>query len=140
MKELDKNGIKFVIGQVNTVDIPSVLERQEELEKAIEEELKEKELALFASKFINSFAVKSSKSVPAFNISKPYSFISIPAIFSNSSNAFSSCLVVVGDLSNNVSDIIALAIKIASSLLISIPLPLKSWNKIVDVQPYGLAV
>lgn len=46
-KELDKNGIKFVIGQVNTVDIPSVLERQEELEKAIEEELKEKELALF---------------------------------------------------------------------------------------------
>ena len=46
-KELDKNGIKFVIGQVNKVDIPSVLERQEELEKAIEEELKEKELALF---------------------------------------------------------------------------------------------
>lgn len=46
-KELDKNGIKFVIGQVNTVDIPSVLERQEELEKAIEKELKEKELALF---------------------------------------------------------------------------------------------
>lgn len=46
-KELDKNGVKFVIGQVNTVDIPSVLERQEELEKAIEEELKEKELALF---------------------------------------------------------------------------------------------
>ena len=45
--ELDKNGIKFVIGQVNTVDIPSVLVRQEELEKAIEEELKEKELALF---------------------------------------------------------------------------------------------
>ena len=36
-KELDKNGIKFVIGQVNTVDIPSVLERQEELEKAIEQ-------------------------------------------------------------------------------------------------------
>ena len=47
LEELDKNGIKFVIGQVNTVDIPSVLERQEELEKAIEEELKEKELALF---------------------------------------------------------------------------------------------
>ena len=46
-KELDKNGIKFVIGQVNTVDIPSVLERQEELEKAIKEELKEKGLALF---------------------------------------------------------------------------------------------
>lgn len=46
-KELDKNGVKFVIGQVNTVDISSVLERQEELEKAIEEELKEKELALF---------------------------------------------------------------------------------------------
>ena len=35
-KELDKNGVKFVIGQVNTVDISSVLERQEELEKALE--------------------------------------------------------------------------------------------------------
>lgn len=46
-KELDKNGVKFVIGQVNTVDISSVLERQEELEKAIKEELEEKELALF---------------------------------------------------------------------------------------------
>ena len=46
-KELDKNGVKFVIGQVNTVDISSVLERQEELEKAIKEELEEKGLALF---------------------------------------------------------------------------------------------
>ena len=46
-KELDKNGVKFVIGQVNTVDISSVLERQEELEKAIKEEIEEKGLALF---------------------------------------------------------------------------------------------
>lgn len=46
-KELDKNGVKFAIGQVNTVDIPSVLERQEELENAIKEELKEKGLSLF---------------------------------------------------------------------------------------------
>ena len=46
-KELDKNGVKFAIGQVNTVDISSVLERQEELENAIKEELKEKGLSLF---------------------------------------------------------------------------------------------
>ena len=47
---------------------------------------------------------------------------------------------VVGDFNNNVSDIIALAINIASSLSISNPFPLKSWNKIVAVHPYGLAV
>ena len=46
-KELDKNGTKFIIAQVNTVDIPSVLKRQEELEKAIQNEINEKELSLF---------------------------------------------------------------------------------------------
>ena len=95
---------------------------------------------LFASKLINCSAVKSSKSVPAFNISNPYSFISIPAIFSNSSNAFISCLVVVGDFNNKVSDIIALAINIASSLLISNPLCVYSLYNIVQVHPYGLAL
>ena len=46
-KELDKNGTKFVIAQVNTVDIPSVLKRQEELEKAIQNEIDKKGLSLF---------------------------------------------------------------------------------------------
>ena len=67
-------------------------------------------------------------------------FISIPAIFSNSSKAFTSCFVVVGDFNSNVSDIIALAIKIASVFSISWPNCLNSSNNIVDVQPYGFAV
>ena len=46
-KGLDKNGTKFVIAQVNTVDIPSVLKRQEELEKAIQNEIDKKGLSLF---------------------------------------------------------------------------------------------
>ena len=46
-KGLEKNGIKFVIAQVNTVDIPSVLKRQEELEKAMQNEIDKKGLSLF---------------------------------------------------------------------------------------------
>ena len=46
-KSLDKNGTKFVIAQVNTVSIPDVLKRQEELENAINEEIKSKGLELF---------------------------------------------------------------------------------------------
>ena len=46
-KSLDKDGTKFVIAQVNTVNISEVLKRQEELERAIEKEIKEKELKLF---------------------------------------------------------------------------------------------
>lgn len=46
-KELDKGGIKFAIAQVNTVDIPSLLKRQEELEKAIQNEIDKKGLSLF---------------------------------------------------------------------------------------------
>ena len=46
-KELDKNGTKFVIAQVNTVDIPSVLKRQEELEFAMKSEIENKGLELF---------------------------------------------------------------------------------------------
>lgn len=46
-KELDKDGTKFAIAQVNTVDIPSVLKRQEELEKAIQNEIDKKGLELF---------------------------------------------------------------------------------------------
>lgn len=46
-KGLDKNGTRFVIAQVNTVDIPSVLKRQEQLEKAIQNEIGEKGLSLF---------------------------------------------------------------------------------------------
>ena len=46
-KSLDKNGIKFVIAQVNTVSIEDVLTRQEELENAIKEEIEDKGLELF---------------------------------------------------------------------------------------------
>lgn len=46
-KSLDKNGSKFVIAQVNTVDIPSVLKRQEELERAILSEIQKNSLDLF---------------------------------------------------------------------------------------------
>ena len=95
---------------------------------------------LFASIFISCSSEKSSKSVPAFNISNPYSSTFILAIFPNSSNAFLSCSVVVGDLNNKVSDIIALAINVASVFSISIPFCTNSLYKIVDVHPYGLAV
>lgn len=46
-KNLDKDGTKFAIAQVNTVDISSVLKRQEELEKAMQNEIDEKGLSLF---------------------------------------------------------------------------------------------
>lgn len=46
-KSLDKNGIKFVIAQVNTVSIEDVLKRQEELESAINKEIEKKGLELF---------------------------------------------------------------------------------------------
>ena len=46
-KKLDKDGKKFVIAQVNTVTIPEVLKRQEELEKAMKEEMTKNELQLF---------------------------------------------------------------------------------------------
>lgn len=46
-KSLDKNGTKFVIAQVNTVSITDVLKRQEELEKAINKEIRTKKLELF---------------------------------------------------------------------------------------------
>lgn len=46
-KSLEKNGVKFVIAQVNTVSIDAVLKRQEELENAIKEEIKEKGLNIF---------------------------------------------------------------------------------------------
>lgn len=46
-KSLDKNGVKFMIAQVNTVDIPSVLKRQEELENAIQKEIDKNGLDLF---------------------------------------------------------------------------------------------
>ena len=46
-KSLNKEDIKYVIAQVNTVSIEDVLKRQNELEEAIEEEIKEKELDLF---------------------------------------------------------------------------------------------
>ena len=46
-KSLNKENIKYVIAQVNTVSIEDVLKRQNELEEAIEEEIKEQELDLF---------------------------------------------------------------------------------------------
>ena len=46
-KSLEKNGIKFVIAQVNTVSIPDLLKRQEELEKAINIEIDKNNLDIF---------------------------------------------------------------------------------------------
>ena len=46
-KSLEKNGVKFVIAQVNTVSIEDVLKRQEELENAMKEEIEENGLNIF---------------------------------------------------------------------------------------------
>ena len=46
-KNLDKDGTKFVIAQVNTVSIEDVLKRQSELEAAINKTIEEKGLSLF---------------------------------------------------------------------------------------------
>ena len=46
-KNLEKDGTKFVIAQVNTVSIEDVLKRQEKLEETINKELEEKGLSLF---------------------------------------------------------------------------------------------
>ena len=46
-KSLDKDGIKFVIAQVNTVSIEDVLKRQNDLEDAINKAIAEKGLSLF---------------------------------------------------------------------------------------------
>ena len=46
-KSLEKNGVKFVIAQVNTVSIEDVLKRQEELENAINNEINTKGLDFF---------------------------------------------------------------------------------------------
>lgn len=46
-KNLDKNGNKFVIAQVNTVNIEDVLKRQKDLESAMNSEIEKKGLQLF---------------------------------------------------------------------------------------------
>ena len=46
-KNLDKDGTKFVIAQVNTVSIEDVLKRKQQLENVIEKEIQENELQLF---------------------------------------------------------------------------------------------
>lgn len=45
-KRLDKDGRSFIIAQVNTVDIPSVLERQDDLENAMRNEMDKNGLEL----------------------------------------------------------------------------------------------
>ena len=46
-KTIEKNGLKIVISQVNTVSIPEVLKRQEKLEQAMSKTIENEELALF---------------------------------------------------------------------------------------------
>lgn len=46
-KNLDKNGFKFVIAQVNTVSIEDVLKRQNKIEEVINDEINSKGLNLF---------------------------------------------------------------------------------------------
>ena len=46
-KEFNKEGIKFEIAQVNTVDIEDVLKRETEIKNAIHKTIEEKGLSLF---------------------------------------------------------------------------------------------
>lgn len=46
-KNMDKEGVKFIIAQVNTVSIEDVLKREEALKAAIHKEIEEKGLSLF---------------------------------------------------------------------------------------------
>ena len=46
-KTIEKNGLKIVISQVNTVSIPEVLKRQENLEQAMNKTIEKEKLALF---------------------------------------------------------------------------------------------
>lgn len=46
-KNLEKDGTKYVIAQVNTVSIEDVLKRQNELEEAMNDEIAKKDLSLF---------------------------------------------------------------------------------------------
>ncbi len=46
-KKSEKNGKKFVIAQVNTVNIPDVLKRKEKLEQVIEQEIQKNNISLF---------------------------------------------------------------------------------------------
>ena len=46
-KTIEKNGLKIVISQINTVSIPEVLKRQEKLEQAINKTIEKENLALY---------------------------------------------------------------------------------------------
>ena len=46
-KSADKNGMKYIIAQVNTISIEDVLKRKEKIEKEMERTIKEKGLELF---------------------------------------------------------------------------------------------
>lgn len=46
-KDFNVDNVKFTIAQVNTVSIPDVLQRQEKIEKAIQDTIKDKNLDLF---------------------------------------------------------------------------------------------
>ena len=46
-KDFNVDNVKFTIAQVNTVSIPDVLQRQEKIEEAIQDTIKDKNLDLF---------------------------------------------------------------------------------------------
>ena len=79
-------------------------------------------------------------SVPAFNISVPYTLISSPEISSNFFTIFLSSSVVVGDFKINVSEAIALSINVAIVLSISTSFSLYILYKTVAVHPTGSAL
>ena len=79
-------------------------------------------------------------SVPAFNISVPYTLISSPEISSNFLTTFLSSSVVVGDFKINVSEAIALSINVAIVLSISTSFSLYILYKTVAVHPTGSAL
>ena len=86
---------------------------------------------------INSASDLFPNAVPAFSISNPYSSKFTPAISANSFPAFTSHTVQVGDLNNNVSEIIALNINPATSFEGTNSFSLYIPKIIVAVHPTG---
>ena len=87
----------------------------------------------------NSAADLLLKSVPAFNISRPYDSMSTPAIAASSFAILTSSSVQVGDLNNKVSATIADNINPAISLGIATSFSLYNLAIIVFVHPTGSA-
>lgn len=74
-KTIEKEDVKYIIAQVNTVSIPDVLKRKEKIEKEIEKEIEAKKLDLFV--FVITDIINSNSSAivlgeRTYTISKTY--------------------------------------------------------------------